>query len=73
MTKEQKLAIINGLIEQAEKATYKSKAGMRRCIDDSISFIRNTMSDDSPWINRINSIKWNPSYASTDSSIYNKF
>ena len=72
MTKEQKLAILNNLIEQAEKATYQSKQSMQRCIDDSISFIRNTISDESPWIKRIISIKWHPSFVSTDNGIYLK-
>jgi len=58
MTIKEKLQILNTLIERAELATYDSDTDMIRCKDDVKSFIRNTMSKDSPWIERINSITW---------------
>lgn len=58
MTRQQKLGILNGLLERAREVTYESRDEMIRCKDDLKTFIRNAISKDSIWINRIGQISW---------------
>jgi len=58
MTNEHKVQILDNLIQSAEGATYQKSSDMVSCEDDVKSFIRNTLSPDSPWITRIDSISW---------------
>lgn len=64
MTNDQKLQILDDLIERAEKATYQSKLDMTSCKDDAKSFIRNVLNDNT-WIERINSISWSLGFFTT--------
>ena len=63
MIKSEKLNLLEQLIARAGAATYDSRNEMNRCIDDSNTFIRNVMPY-SPWIERINNIRWSLSIVS---------
>ena len=58
MDKQQKIQILDNLVDRAGKATYHSRDEMVRCIDDVKAFIRNVVSKDSEWIARIDNIRW---------------
>jgi len=57
MTKDEKLAILDELIERATSITYDNGEEMSRCRDEAKSFIRNTISKDSEWLARIDGIR----------------
>ncbi len=65
MTKERKLQILGSLMENADKYTYQTSSDMERCEDDVKSFIRNVISKDSEWLERIDSIHWSVSMFSS--------
>ena len=57
MTKDEKLAILDELIERATSITYDNGEEMSRCRDEAKSFIRNIVSKDSEWLARIDGIR----------------
>jgi predicted nucleotide-binding protein len=66
LEKAKKLEIINEIIERAKNCTYDSDGRLTKCRDDIKAFIRRTDSIDKDLIKRIDDIKYNPIFWTTD-------
>jgi len=58
MNRDEKICILDEIIQRANETTYSSRDEIVRCRDDAKSFVRNAVGKDSTWLDRIDKIRW---------------